>query len=189
MIVNFLSFSLSKTFIFLALFFLSSDAFSQLIPISLEQRIDNANIIFEGKVISKTSFWNEPNTQIYTSNIVSVYKIFKGNLTATQVEIITQGGIVGKDMEEVSHSLQLNIGDIGIFTAIPNPVKFPQKSNLLRFKAYAGLQGFIKYNLNRGTASDPFTSYKSITAEVYPAITRRTKVKYSIIKKTDFKIN
>ena len=162
--------------------------FGQLIPVPLTQRIDKASVIFEGRVVSKTSFWNSEHTQIYTSNTVNVYKVFKGTLTATQVEIITLGGVVGNDMEQVSHSLQLDPGDTGIFTAIANPVKLPSPTGLVQLKAYAGIQGFIKYNLAAHTATDPFTNYKSIAGEVYPAITRRTNTGIMTIKKADFKI-
>jgi len=168
--VNFLHFSSFSVCISLVLCLISNDTFGQLIPISLEQRIDKANIIFEGKVAGKTSFWNEDHTKIYTSHIVSVYKVFKGNLTSSQVEIITQGGIVGRYMQIVSHSLQLDSADVGVFMAIPNAAKLPQNSNLIRLKAYAGLQGFIKYDLKTHSAKDPFTQYKSISDEVYPAI-------------------
>jgi hypothetical protein len=172
----------------LLLLFWANNAFSQLIPISLQQRIDKAALIFEGKVTDKTSFWNEAHTQIYTSNIIAVYKVFKGNLNAAQVEIITPGGVIGKDMEEVSHSLQLNTGDVGVFTAIPNPVKLAQKPGLIQLKAYAGLQGFIKYDLATHTANDPFTHYKSIAGEVYPSITKQTGAAIMTLKKADYKI-
>jgi hypothetical protein len=176
-------------FCMLAVFFLlANNAFGQLISITLNQRIDNANVIFEGKVLSKTSFWNEAHTQIYTANTISVYKIFKGSLAAAQVEIITHGGVVGHDMEQVSHTLQLNIGDVGIFTAIPNTIKLSKTSGLPRLKGYAGAQGFIKYNLTDHSASDPFTKYKNIAADVYPAITKRTGVKITTVKAADFKI-
>lgn len=175
-------------FCFLASFFLSNSAVCQLIPISLEQRIDNANVILEGKVTAKTSYWNETHTQIYTSNIVSVYKVFKGSFTASEAEIITPGGIVGKDIEQVSHSLQLNVGDVGIFTVIPNTVNLPKSSNLIRFKAYSGLQGFIKYDLKKHTANDPFTTYKNISSDVYTAIRKRTRINVMTIKKADFNI-
>ncbi|MGZ3753639.1 MAG: hypothetical protein ACXVAY_01695 [Mucilaginibacter sp.] len=163
-------------------------AFGQLVPVSLTQRIDKASVIFEGKVTAKTSAWNPAHTQIYTSNIVAVYKVFKGSISASQVEIITPGGTVGNDMEQVSHSLQLETGQVGIFTAIPNPVALPSVSGLQQLKAYAGLQGFIKYDLATHTATDPFAHYKSIINEVYPAITRRTNAAIVTLKKADFTI-
>jgi hypothetical protein len=181
------SYSIPKLCFFLLLF-LSSKSFGQLISLPLTQRIDKADFIFEGKVTGKTSFWNEAHTQIYTSNIVAVYKVFKGGLTSDKVEIITYGGVVGNNMEQVSHSLQLNIGDVGVFTAIPHHIKLSQPSSLLHLKAYAGQQGFIRYNLIDHTADDPFTHYKSISDEVYPTITGRTKTSIMTVKKADFEI-
>jgi hypothetical protein len=176
--------------LFMAVFLFAyiNDSFGQLIPVPLTQRIDKASVIFEGKVTTKTSSWNPAHTQIYTSNLISVYKVFKGSITVAQVEIITPGGTVGNDMEQVSHSLQLQPGDVGIFTAIPNPVALPSVSGLLQLKAYAGLQGFIKYDLATHTATDPFTHYKSIVSEVYPAITKRTNATVLTLKKADFTI-
>ncbi|HZY39976.1 MAG TPA: hypothetical protein VFE53_25150 [Mucilaginibacter sp.] len=157
--------------------------------ISLDQRIDNATVIFEGKVTSKTSFWNQSHTRIYTSNVVDVYKVFKGSLVSAQVEIITDGGIVGKNMQIVTNTLQLDVGNVGIFTAIPGDPKLSQRPSLLQLKTYAGIQGFIRYNLRDHSASDPFTKYKSITNDVYPAITGRTKSRTITIKEADYKIN
>jgi hypothetical protein len=174
--------------VFMMVFFLVHTASGQLIPITLEQRIDKAQIIFEGRVTAKSSFWNEAHTQIYTSNIISVYKVFKGSLNSIELELITPGGIVGNSMEEVTHSLQLGVGDTGIFTAIPSTTLFSQPSKLIRFKAYSGIQGFIKYNLENHTASDPFTSYKNISSEVYNPIINRTKSSIKTIQKTDFSI-
>jgi hypothetical protein len=163
-------------------------AFAQLIPISLEQRIDSATTILEGKVISQTSYWDEAKTHIYTSNIVEVYKVFKGQLTAKQVEIITRGGIVGDRMERVSHMLELNIGDTGVFTAIRNTTRLTTKAQLTKLKAYAGAQGFIQYDLTKGTAKDVFSEYKNISKEVYLKIAVQTKSDVKTIQKAPFKI-
>ena len=74
----------------LLIIFLSnySVAFAQLIPISLNQRIDNSSQIFEGEVISKLSYWNEDKSHIYTINVVNIYKVFKG--ISTQKSCIYQ---------------------------------------------------------------------------------------------------
>jgi hypothetical protein len=162
--------------------------FSQLTPVPLEQRIDKSAFIIEGKVTSKVSLWDNEHHQIYTINTISLYKSFKGYKLPSEIEIITQGGIVGDRMEEVSHSLQLNVGDIGVFTIIPNKISLPQTKNLERFKTYAGLQGFIHYDLSTHTASDPFKHYKNISTDLYSVITSRTKTKMVTIKKADFKI-
>jgi len=184
---SFKTYASFKACLFLLILF-STRAFSQLVAVPLDERVGKADVIFEGKVLDKTSMWDDTHKQIYTTNVVAVYKVFKGQLTATQVEIITYGGVVGKDMETVSHSLQLEVGDVGVFTAIVSPVKLSKKSGMPQFKAYAGLQGFIKYDLNKHTAADPFNHYKSITEEVYPSITKRTKASVLTIKKADYKV-
>ena len=44
----------------IAFLYLNS-AFAQLVPISLDERIDKATTIFEGRVVSQTSYWDESN--------------------------------------------------------------------------------------------------------------------------------
>ncbi|MES2650907.1 MAG: hypothetical protein V4663_04160 [Bacteroidota bacterium] len=53
-------------------------AFAQLIPISLEQRIEKSTTIFEGKVVSHASYWDDMKVNIYTSYVFEVTKLFKG---------------------------------------------------------------------------------------------------------------
>jgi hypothetical protein len=161
-------------------------AFGQFVPISLAQRIEKSTTIFEGKVISQSCYWDETKTHIYTSNVVEVYKIFKGKLTSLQVEIITRGGIVDNDMERIYNTLELKIGDIGIFTAIASTTKIKTKSNLTKLKAYAGMQGFIKYDLASNSAKDVFNEYINIKKELYPKIETLTKTNMKTIKKNTF---
>lgn len=178
--------SLKKLTFFCLLCVFILNAKAQLIPITLEQRIDNASAIIEGKVISQTSHWDETRTQIYTTNVIEVYKIFKGTLTSNQIEIITKGGIVGDDMQRVSHTLELVPGDVGVFTAVPNTFKIASVAKHPRFKAYAGLQGFIKYDLKNRMAKDPFAEYRNVKKDVYQKITTRTQRQFKILKAAPF---
>ncbi len=163
-------------------------AHSQFVPISLNQRIEKSTTIIEGKVISQTSYWDETKTHIYTSNLVDVYKLFKGDLNSNRVEIITIGGMIGDRIERVTNMLTLNIGDTGIFTAIPNSVELTTKAKLVKFKTYAGIQGFIKYNLENGSAADLFNEYKHIGPDLYQKIMTQTKLTIKIVQKAPFKI-
>ena len=176
-------------FILSLLFLFSGRLQAQLVPLSLEQRIANSNLVFEGKVIDQSSFWNKEHTHIYTSNLISVYKVFKGELSKSVVEVITIGGIVGNDMERVSYGLELREGFIGVFTCIPNTSNFIGQTKNLRVKAYGEIQGFIRYDLASGTASDVFKVYQNVAKEIYPAIQNVTKSNYKIVNKVDFKIN
>nr|MBA3901129.1 hypothetical protein [Bacteroidota bacterium] len=62
--------------------------------IPLDERIDAASTIIEGKVVSQYSFWDEAGKKILTSNAIEVYKVFKGQ-SSESVIAITEGGIVG----------------------------------------------------------------------------------------------
>ena len=177
-----------KITIVTALISLSQFAAAQLYPVSIEQRVTNAQIIFEGRVISQTSFWNEKHTNIFTSNVVEVFKVFKGVLMGAKVEIITEGGTVGMQKESISHTLELTVGDVGIFTAIAGTVKPSQNPSLLSLKVYADQQGFIQYNLANASANDPFNKYANIKTNLYPLITSITKEEIKVIKKADYKI-
>jgi hypothetical protein len=179
---------ISKWTLLLMLFCVSNNTFSQLYPVSLDQRVKNAQVIFEGKVLNSVSFWDEKHANIYTSNLVEVYKVFKGVLMATNVEVVTEGGIVGMEKESVSHTLELKVGDVGIFTAISCTIKPSKNPGLMSLKTYADMQGFIKYDQSYSFASDPFNRYNSISKALYPEIMKFTKQDFKTIKKADFNI-
>ena len=86
-------------------------------------------------MISKQSFWDVNHHNIYTTNTVEVYKVFKG-LKLSIIEVITAGGSVGLEVEKVSPSLKLHIGDVGVFMLYASNVSFSSKNKSLnrRFK-------------------------------------------------------
>jgi hypothetical protein len=174
--------------IFLTLVLVSTNLLAQLQAVPLEQRVENSTLVFEGKVLQKSSFWDTDRRHIYTSNLVSVYKVFKGELSNSIVEVITIGGIVGNQMEKVSYGLDLQEGSLGVFTCIPNNTKLSSSSKNLRLRPYAEIQGFISYDLATGTARDVFKIYKNISGEIYPVLQKLTHSNYKVMKKADFKI-
>lgn len=173
---------------FMILLFITSTVSAQLVPISLAQRIEKSTTVLEGKVVSQTSYWDETKTYIYTSNVVEVYKLFKGKLNTDKVEVITRGGIVGDRMERVTNMLELKIGETGVFTAVDNMVNLVTSANLTKLNTYAGIQGFIKYDLSNSSAKDMFNKYNNITKEVYSKIVALTHNKFKTIKKAPFKL-
>lgn len=173
---------------FIALILISTDLSAQLQAVPLEQRVENSSLVFEGKVLRKSSFWDTDRKHIYTSNLVSVYKVFKGELSNAIVEVITIGGIVGNQMEKVSYGLELQEGSVGVFTCIPNNTKLATSSKNLRLRPYAEIQGFIRYDLTTGTARDVFKVYKNVSGEIYPALQKLTHSNYKVMNKADFKI-
>ena len=148
-----------------AFLYLQSSSQCLVVEVPLQKRTSNAQLIIEGKVLAKRSFWNENRTMIYTSNTIEIYKIFKGHTESGLIELITPGGIVKDKMIRVDPSLSLKENETGIFMLenvrrskfLPAQVH-PAK----RFEAYGSTQGFIRYDMNQGVASDPFTSYSDI---------------------------
>ena len=87
---------LATTFATFGFALLTSNTLAQcmMIPLPLEQRVNQSELIVEGKVIAKQSYWDAKHQQIYTSNTVEVYKVLKGAITTDKIEVLTEGGIV-----------------------------------------------------------------------------------------------
>ncbi len=163
---------------------ISFRASGQMAELPFSEKIQTATDIFEGKVINKTCFWNDQHTLIFTANTIEIYKVFKGNIRSSEVEIITEGGQIDNEIQDVESNLNLKEGDIGVFIAEISKVFTPKsKENKIPvYRTYGGPQGFIKYDLLEKTASDPFRKYKNIQDDVYKAIKEQTQQSFRIIK-------
>lgn len=162
---------LFSTFFLLAFICLTITAKSQeLISMPLGSRVSQSSLIVEGKVIGKKSFVDKDNLNIYTANEVEVYKVFKGSLDTGYIQIITPGGTIGLQKEVVHPSLELIIGDVGVFMMRSNSVLTTKKNNAPLYQPYASVQGFVKYNLAQNTASSVFDQFSSIEQELYNTI-------------------
>ena len=112
--------SFSRRLLFLVVFFslliMSSRAtFAQMVEVSFTEKMQEATLVVEAKVLQKQAYWNDANSRIYTANEIEIYKVFKGQLPSGTHQIITQGGTVGNDRLVVCPSLQLSVGEIGVF--------------------------------------------------------------------------
>ncbi|AMM50836.1 hypothetical protein TH61_06095 [Rufibacter sp. DG15C] len=141
---------------------------ASLVPLSLEERMNAADLVLEGKVIARKSFWDTRHENIYTVNQVEVYKVFKGTASPTTVEVITEGGRVGLNMHVYSATLQLQTQQQGVFFLQSASGKNSSK----QYKVFGSMQGFIKYKVANKSAQDPFARYASIEQELYPALTK-----------------
>ncbi len=83
----------------------------------LQRRIRDVDCIFEGKVLRTEGFWNADHNFIYTRNVIEVYKVFKGANVGKTLEIITRGGETEDKLLLISHNVELNAGQEGIFFA------------------------------------------------------------------------
>ncbi len=180
----------SRIILFSSMFSLliSARAFSQcgMYELPLSQKVEKTSDIFEGKVISKNCFWNAQHSLIFTSNIIEVYKIFKGNIADAEVEIITEGGMIGDEMHSIEPNLNLSVGDIGIFMTLPAVIHNPLVQDTMpEFQCYGVMQGFFKYDLVTGTATVPFQKYNDIQNELYQPITDLIGEAVRVIKSFD----
>lgn len=145
-----------------------------LYPVSGDEKVRNASLIVEGKVISRSSFWNPSHTMIYTSNEVEVYKIFKGSLQKNTVNVVTIGGAVGNHVIQATHLLELNKDDIGMFFLHQPPYLHKIKTGAELFDVFSSSQGFLKYDLLTKTAVAPFEQYDDVEKTLYKTILDKT---------------
>jgi hypothetical protein len=154
--------------------------------VQLDQRVHMADAIIEGNVISKQSYWDQAHGLIYTVNTIEIFKSFKGVLTSGKIELLTQGGIVGNRMHKVDPSLQLNVGQTGIFFLETTGVALDMvSSGLPQYQPYASVQGFVRYDKSKNIAIDPFKVYNDIEVDIYGFIQAEMGRKHTTVQAFD----
>lgn len=148
-------------------------------PVLLNQRIPQSSLVVEGKVIDKVSFWNADHSKIFTSNLIDVYRIFKGS-SSPFIEVITEGGQVADKMHVVHPTLELNIAEIGVFTLNTSAINAQFGKSV--YEPYASAQGFIKYDFKHNSASESFDSYSNLSSNFYTTLTQLTGMPYQLVK-------
>ena len=178
--------SVVSLFILMNFFFVQAQGVLREIPLS--KKIEISSLLVEGKVMSKHSFWDADMQHIYTSNTVEIYKIFKGNIISSTIEIVTLGGVVGLEAEKVSPSLQLQTEAIGFFFLKNSDVNVDDiNKGLIRFKPSIGAQSFYAYDLNEGTATGIFQEYENVSTTLYGEIYKVTNSTYKELKEFSIK--
>ncbi len=160
-------------------------------PVGLSQRINDAQTIVEGKVISEQSFWNANHDFIYTAYQIEVYKVFKGGINASTIELINEGGEVGNTKIVVEPNLVLNELERGIFF-LAAPDEFNTSSAIsanLQFKGTSSQLSFVKYDLLTHEAADLYAQYTDIQTELYDVIQQATGSNYLQISSFSFQQN
>jgi hypothetical protein len=137
-------------------------------------RTEHSDLVVEGKVIDCRSFWNENHTQILTSNLVEVFKVFKGkDFNKETIEIITLGGMVEDRFSIVSHQKTFKPGMEGIFFCKTNrKLSSMQPAGEASFVLAFPETGFVQYFYEKFNppAADVSKSYKDIPKEIYDEI-------------------
>lgn len=156
-----------------------------LLPAPLQERAARASLVIEGKVIRQQGYWDRGHQNIYTANLVEVYKVFKGQVPAGgQLEVVTEGGQVGLQLHVLSGTLRLQAGQQGIFFL--EAARFPVAAHYLGtqplYGVYASSQGFIRYGLPFEEATEPFHTYPSIEADLYPALQQLPGLRLQLLR-------
>jgi len=154
-----------------------------LYPVSLDEKISRSELIVEGKVTEQKSFWNPQHTMIYTSNTVEVYKLFKGAINISAIEILTVGGSVGTENITASDLLELSEGNIGVFFCYSNTINLrsPSSGRLL-YDVWSSSQGYFKYDAISLTANAPFVRINDIENNLYRTLEEKTGRSYQSLK-------
>jgi len=152
-----------------------------LYEVPLNQRIDQATLIVEAKVLNSESFQLNPD-EIFTRHRLEVFKLFKGSLP-NEIEIITYGGEVNGLRQTYTNLLTLHPGEQGVFFLIPSPLVSGA------YQAYASSQGVVTYvsdDLGNITGQEPFHHYRSVEKEVFQAIEGQTGQDRVSLASTDY---
>ncbi len=159
--------------------FIQASAQCLMYPVLLSQRVPQSALVIEGRVVDKNCFWNSAHDKIYTSNLIEVYKTFK-NTSAPYIEVITEGGIVGNAKHVFEPTLELEIGQVGVFTL--NSDNQPSQFGKAVYEAYASAQGFINYDVAQNIAVEPFNTYQNASSTLYNTIAQYTGANYVQVK-------
>lgn len=139
----------------------------QLVPVPLAERVQEATLVVEAQVSRQQAEELRPG-RIVTRSALTVFKVFKGQLPAGGLDLLTPGGRLGLRYEVVSGLGAPAVGTQGIFLLEPDP-DYPGERRLA-----AGPQGLLAYDLPARTAADPFARYPAIAGSLYPTLAALT---------------
>jgi hypothetical protein len=143
-----------------------------LVPISLDQRLQQSPLVLEGVVTAERSLWDDLHHNIYTIYTIEPTSLFKGSLPSTTVQVLDKGGQVGNQRDQVTNSLALHKGQAGVFALMP--ANKPVTAGTALYECYAGVQGLISYDPADRSAAGVFDRYASVEQALYPLLEAKT---------------
>lgn len=131
--------------------FFSGSVFSQcmMYPVSLQERVTNAESVILGTVIEKETFLDSSTMRVFTLNKISVTAWLKNQQTANTVYVITNGGVYKGRATIVTPSLQMEKQKEYVLFLQKAPAKLEnrqiriQEPSAIQTIAYAGAQGAL----------------------------------------------
>lgn len=118
--------------------------------------IGSVDYIFEGQVTQKCCFLDSSTGLIYTSNMVHITKIGKGDITCGTVQVITEGGSLDDRTLSVSHNTEFNVGYAGVF--ICSKSSYPHSNSCERGDNPQELMMALTYDGLIDYYNDPFNT-------------------------------
>lgn len=140
-----------------------------LLPLDPAVRHAQARCIVEAEVLDATSF-RGPDGRLYTRHQLRVFKQLKG-APGAGLTVLTEGGTLGLERQELTNTLRLTPGEQGIFFL--EPTTFAGLSAAAEYQVYGSEQGFIRYELPTATATEPFRQYRQLGAAFYEEVAGR----------------
>lgn len=159
----------------------SAPVFSQcmIYPVSLQERVTNAETIVLGTVVQKETFLDSVSMQVYTLNKIEITAFLKNRQPVNSVYVITNGGVYQNRSTIVYPSLQLQ--QQNEYVLFLQPASPASENKQLRktepaakqMIAYAGAQGALVKSMNQ--FADLFDQPKQNEEQLLSAIQQYTK--------------
>ncbi len=149
---------------------------AQIIPVDIDYKLHNSELVVEGEIVSQNCFVHEDG-YIYTANYLKPLKVLMGSLPKNPIKIVTYGGTLDGRTESWTHLLKLNKGDHGIFFMAKNPILNDH------YSVASSSQGFLRFSQSRDgiKVSDPVHSYENLQLDIYNKISSYANQKIEII--------
>lgn len=153
--------------------------------IPLQKQVAIADVIVEGKVINEVSYWDVDHKNIYTVHTLEVSKMHKGGITS-EIHLVSLGGTIGLKSHIVRPALKLPVNTVGVFVVKNAPIAlegFP--SDKPTYKSVGLSQGVYRYNLKKGTVTNPFLKFSN-HKKLEDTLTLLTESKAIPLKEVDY---
>lgn len=121
---------------------LFTNCYSQYIPIPINQKVEQSDLIIEGKVIGQKTFIGLDD-EVYTENKILISQVLKGNENQLEVSVITWGGKFEDYEINWTHLATLNINQYVVLFLKPSKIirKQETQNTTVFYDIFSSAQG------------------------------------------------
>jgi hypothetical protein len=128
--------------------------------------IDNSDLIFEGRVLSDSVYFQNSPGRVYTCHNILVLKQFKGSFKSDVLSVVTYGGkMVRNGQEESTFGAYAFMGDEAIFCV--NIMKLGNQDPNLFYVLYGYDGGFVKVCDKKDVVKEVYDPIEAVTGQPY----------------------